>query len=359
MYLVGNGGPLRALKAGVTGAGTPALSLTGTSKDTFPYTSGSPVVTSDGTTSGSALVWAVWSSGPSGDNATLRAYNPVPDANGTLQLVWSAPIGTAVKFTTPATDGNRIYVGTRDGRLLAFGRPAQTSLNGQPVEFGNTAVGGTASGTATLTASSAVTVTGVTAGSPFGVTAPTLPLALTAGQQLALPVSFAPTAAGALSGQLTVTTTAGSFLLSLHGVGTKPGLAAFPGAAAFTDQPSGTNATVNVQVTNTGTAAETIGAATLPAAPFTVTGVPAAGTAVAPGSSFVASVTYAPTAAGTDTGALTVTSTSGTLTVPISGTATAGQGHLTFSPPSLSFGNVAVGAPRPRASTSPTPGTCR
>ncbi|MDH6122255.1 hypothetical protein ABH930_006514 [Kitasatospora sp. GAS204A] len=343
VYLVGNGGPLRALKAGVTGAGTPALSLTGTSKDTFPYTSGSPVVTSDGTTSGSALVWAVWSSGPSGDNATLRAYNPVPDANGTLQLVWSAPIGTAVKFTTPATDGNRIYVGTRDGRLLAFGRPAQTSLNGQPVEFGNTAVGGTASGTATLTASSAVTVTGVTAGSPFGVTAPTLPLALTAGQQLALPVSFAPTAAGALSGQLTVTTTAGSFLLSLHGVGTKPGLAAFPGAAAFTDQPSGTNATVNVQVTNTGTAAETIGAATLPAAPFTVTGVPAAGTAVAPGSSFVASVTYAPTAAGTDTGALTVTSTSGTLTVPISGTATAGQGHLTFSPPSLSFGNVAVG----------------
>ncbi|MBB4921489.1 choice-of-anchor D domain-containing protein [Kitasatospora kifunensis] len=344
VYLVGNGGPLRALKAGVTGSGTPALSLTGTSKDTFPYTSGSPVVTSDGTTSGSALVWVVWSSGPSGENATLRAYNPIPDANGTLSLVWSAPIGTAVKFATPATDGNRVYVGTRDGRLIAFGRPAQTSLNGQPVDFGSVAVGSTGSGTATLTASSAVTVTAISGSSPFGTAPPIVPVTLAAGQQLAVPVSFAPTAAGAVSGQLTVTTTAGSFLLSLHGVGTKPGLAASPGTAAFTDQPSGTNATLNVQVTNTGTAAETISASTLPGAPFTVTGVPANGTAVAPGSSFVASVTYAPTAAGNSTDALTVTSTSGTLTVPITGSATAGQGHLTFSPPSLSFGSVAVGS---------------
>lgn len=344
VYLVGNGGPLRALKAGVTGGGLPALSLTGTSKDTFPYTSGSPVVTSDGTTSGSALVWVVWSGGPTGGGATLRAYNPIPDANGSLAMVWSAPIGTASKFVIPATDGNRVYVGTRDGKVIAFGRPAQTALNGQPVDFGNVAVGATGTGTATLTASAPVTVTGLSAGSPFAVTAPTLPVSLTAGQQLAIPVSFTPSAAGGASGQLTVTTSTGSFLLSLHGNGTKPGLAASPGTVAFASLPSGTNATLNVQVTNTGTAAETVGATTAPAAPFSATGLPAAGTSVAPGGSFVASVTYTPTAAGTDSSSITVTSTSGTLTIPITGTATAGAGHLTFSPPTLSFGNVAVGS---------------
>lgn len=343
VYVVGNGGPLRALKAGVTGAGLPALSLTGTSKDTFNYTSGSPVVTSNGTTSGSALVWVVWSSGPSGGNAVLRAYNPIPDANGILALVWSAPIGTASKFVVPATDGNRVYVGTRDGKVLAFGRPAQTALNGQPVDFGSVAVGSTGTGTATLTASSSVTITGITTGSPFATTAPTLPVTLTAGQQLAVPVSFTPSAAGGSSGQLTVTTSTGSFLLSLHGIGTKPGLGAAPATLTFNSQPSGTTATLNVQITNTGTAAETIGASTGPTAPFTVTGLPANGTSVPAGGSFVASVTYAPTAAGTNTSSITVTSTSGTLTIPINGTATAGSGHLTFTPPTVSFGNVAVG----------------
>ena len=41
------------------------------------------------------------------------------------------------------------------------------------------------------------------------------------------------------------------------------------------------------------------------------------------------SVTYAPTTTGQDTGSFTVTSTHGTLTVPLTGTAETGQG---FSP---------------------------
>ena len=39
----------------------------------------------------------------------------------TLTPLWSAPIGTASKFTVPATDDGRVYVGTRDGHLLGFG----------------------------------------------------------------------------------------------------------------------------------------------------------------------------------------------------------------------------------------------
>jgi HYDIN/CFA65/VesB-like, Ig-like domain/Bacterial lectin/Abnormal spindle-like microcephaly-assoc'd, ASPM-SPD-2-Hydin/PQQ-like domain len=343
VYLVGNGGPLRALKYGVTGAGVPALSPAGTSKDTFPYTSGSPIVTSDGTSLGSAVVWTVWSSGPSGGSAQLRAYDAEPDASGSLPLLWSAPIGTASKFTVPATDGNRVYVGTRDGKVLAFGRPAQTAVTGSPVDFGNVNVGGTGSATATLTANRQVTVSAISASAPFSVTPPALPLPLAAGAQLSVPVSFAPTTAGAVSGTLTVTTSSGTVLLGLHGIGTQPGLAASPSSLSFGDRPTTTTATLNVQVTNTGTGPETISGSTVPSAPFTATGLPAGGTVVPSGGSFMVSVSYAPTTAGSDSSSLTVTSTSGTLTIPVTGTAVTGQGHLTFSPPMLDFGNVAVG----------------
>ena len=84
VYLIGNGGPLRALKYGVTGAGLPALTAVGASSATFGYTSGSPVVTSDGTTSGSAVVWVETADGPTGANGLLRAYNPIPDSDGVL-----------------------------------------------------------------------------------------------------------------------------------------------------------------------------------------------------------------------------------------------------------------------------------
>jgi hypothetical protein len=99
-------------------------------------------------------------------------------------------------------------------------------------------------------------------------------------------------------------------------------------------------------VTNTGVAPEVIKSSVSPAAPFTATGVPAAGYSVAPGGSFVVTVTYAPTVAETSTSSLSVTSTSGTLTIPISGVSITGQGTLVFSPPTLDFGSVPLGSSR-------------
>lgn len=109
--------PLRALKYSVNSAGTPVLTNAGTSAENFGYGSSSPVITSNGTTPGSALVWTVQKS----DSASaLRVYDPVP-VNGTLHLRRSFPIETASKWSLPATDGGRVYVGTRDGHLVAFG----------------------------------------------------------------------------------------------------------------------------------------------------------------------------------------------------------------------------------------------
>nr|WTB34936.1 PQQ-binding-like beta-propeller repeat protein [Streptomyces sp. NBC_00830] len=60
-----------------------------------------------------------------------------------LVWAWSAPVGTVSKFSVPATDGGRVYVGTRNGYVLAFGRPSNSALTGNAVAIGKVPVGST------------------------------------------------------------------------------------------------------------------------------------------------------------------------------------------------------------------------
>ncbi|MGW3174371.1 outer membrane protein assembly factor BamB family protein [Streptomyces sp. NPDC001153] len=118
--------PLRALKFGVNSSGIPTLTSVGTSNEGFGYGSGSPVVTSNGTSPGSALVWAVWSGSGSSTGGALRVYDAVP-VNGVMHLRRSFPIGTTYGFVVPATYNGRVYVGTGDGHLVAFGTAGAAS----------------------------------------------------------------------------------------------------------------------------------------------------------------------------------------------------------------------------------------
>ncbi|GAA1527679.1 hypothetical protein GCM10009827_050930 [Dactylosporangium maewongense] len=342
VYQVENQGFLRAFKYGVNGAGLPVLTSAGTSASTFGYTSGSPVVTSTGTTSGSAVVWAVYSDGSSGANGQLRAYDALP-VNGRLNLRYSAPIGVATKFVTPATDGGRVFVGTRDGHLIGFGRPTTAALTSGPTDFGSVEVGSTATATVTVTATRAVSITAIATAAPFAATVPTLPVNLTTGQTLAVPVRFTPTATGGVNGSLTFTTSAGTVPFDLHGVGTRTGLGATPSTLSFGTVPTGANKTLGVSVTNTGTSAVTITGFTPPAAPFTATGVPATGTTLAAGASVSVSVRYAPVASGAASSTFIVTSSAGSVTVPVTGTAVTGAPQLTITPNPVQFGQVPVG----------------
>jgi hypothetical protein len=114
-------GNLLVYKYGLDSTGTPTITLAAKSSDSFPFGSGSPVVTSNGTTSGSALVWTIWRSDqPPTKPSELRAYDPIP-VNGRPVLHWSAPIGTATKFSVPTIDSGRAYVGTNSGVVIAFG----------------------------------------------------------------------------------------------------------------------------------------------------------------------------------------------------------------------------------------------
>jgi hypothetical protein len=78
------------------------------------------MVTSAGSTAGSALVWVEYATGGNSSGAELRAYDAVPVA-GVLNERWHASIGKMSSFASPGIAGGRVYVGTLDGRVLAFG----------------------------------------------------------------------------------------------------------------------------------------------------------------------------------------------------------------------------------------------
>jgi outer membrane protein assembly factor BamB len=115
---------LRYFKYEVNGAGEPALSLAATSSDNFAFGSGAPIVTSNGATSGTGILWITWCSNQFSNckEAKLRAYNPVP-VGGVPQVLWEAPIGQASKFSRPDASNGHIYVGNHEGDIYGFARP--------------------------------------------------------------------------------------------------------------------------------------------------------------------------------------------------------------------------------------------
>lgn len=111
---------LETLKYHTGPGGEPLLSLVGAAEH-LESGSGSPIVTSNGTETGSAIVWiSRCANPPECEGSTLDAYDAIP-ANGKSQLLWSAEIGIAGRFSHPDASDGRIYVGTNDGHVLAFG----------------------------------------------------------------------------------------------------------------------------------------------------------------------------------------------------------------------------------------------
>ncbi len=344
VYTVENSGNLRALRYTVDANGRPTLALAGTSAGTFGYTSGSPTVTSTGTSTGSALVWVIYSTGPTGAGGELRAYDAVP-SSGLLRLRYAAPIGTAAKFARVATENGRAYVGTRDGHVLGFGRPTTASMTGSPLtDFGSAALGTPVSRTVTVTAARPLTITGVTADSPFTAAVPALPRTLTTGQQISVPVTYVPDAPGVQSGNLTFNTSAGVANFDLEGRGTRPGLGADPGALNFGTVATGATRTLTVAVTNTGSTPVTITGYTAPHGAYSTEVPPAVGSVLDPASTTSVSIRYTPTVAGPDNQSLTVASSQGSVQIPLLAQAVTGVAHLSVSPNPLNVGAVPVGA---------------
>jgi outer membrane protein assembly factor BamB len=392
------GGFLRALSYGLNGKGQPALSSVATSSESFGYTSGSPLVTSNGTSTGSAVVWVEYSDGPNGGRGQLRAYSATPSGE-TLPLLYSHSIGTASKFAVPTAAEGRVYVGTRSGRLLAFGVTGAAPSQAAPVELGAVPVGSSASSSVTVTANRPVTVTGpvstsgeqggagagapaaepeegeegegesatsaaraasssLTAGPhripPSGNTSlagdvitveqPPLGTAIDAGAALHLRVTFKPAHAGPVVGQLHIHTSAGTLDVAISGYGTARGLVLSAPPLAFrTIETRAGGKTLSVTLANSWDRPETLTGYRLPSGPFAVSGLPAPGTVLAPRRAVTVSVLFDPTHAGGYRTQLTLDIDGHATTIPITGKALTGAAHLTVSSRALDAGSVRIG----------------
>lgn len=347
VYITTSGGPLDVYKYGLSGTGQPSLSLTGSTPDTFGWGSGPAVITSDGTTSGSALVWVIWSANRAGDGGELRAYNPIP-VNGVPQLVWSAPIGSATNYSNPGVGAGRLYVGTRDGHVLAFGSPVSAPLSGSALSFPTTTIGNASELTLTLTANQDVTVQSVSSSSSQfepGTPSQKLPAALSPGDTLSVPVTFAPSDYGTIGGEINVTLSDGATVpFSLTGTGqTATGLLTVnQSLVSLGGTTVGSELTGSVTVSNDGATPVQISAIHPPDPPFSATGLPSVGDSIPSGGSVTVTLAFDPTATGSFNSTLEIDSSGGNCMVGVSGSAGA-PGHLQITSESNDFGAVTVG----------------
>lgn len=114
-------GELQFFKYSVNNANEPRLSLVAVSPEPFWFGSGSPIVTSNGTKPGSAIVWITRCQAPESSctQAELLAYAAVP-SSGAPSLLWRESIGYGPKFMHPAAHEGHIYVGTRGEQVIGF-----------------------------------------------------------------------------------------------------------------------------------------------------------------------------------------------------------------------------------------------
>jgi hypothetical protein len=132
--------------------------------------------------------------------------------------------------------------------------------------------------------------------------------------------------------------------ISLFGTAIPPTLVLSPVVLDFGAILVGASATLPVQVTNGSSSPATLGSITT-TGDYTVTGnCPAQGSQLSPGASCTLQITFAPTQAGTRTGAVSIASSLTALPLTINLTGSGAQSHLQITPTSLTFGSVTVGS---------------
>lgn len=235
----------------------------------------------------------------SGSNCTAQLiFTPsISGSNAALLTVSSSTTG--VKPVTIALSGTGI---------------AAAGLNVNPAQLSFTeAVIGQASAAQTVTISNTANTaaTGLTLAisSSFSVTQNSCRASLAVGASCTVDVAFTPQANGAVAGTLIVDSTSLSAAeVKLTGIGGLAGVIQFqPASINFPDTGVGTTSDAQT-VTLTNTSAVILTALTLTISPGFQMASNTCGTELAPGSSCTASLAFAPTSAGSQTGSLTVAS---------------------------------------------------
>jgi len=237
------------------------------------------------------------------------------------------------------------------------GRKHQSQPTG--VDFGDVTVGTSSTQTVVVTNSghsnatiSAATVTG----SGFNYMGPALPVTLSRGQSVNLTISFAPSAAGVSSGNLSLSTSGNvspnSVPLTGTGVQSQQTLllTVSPQSVSFGNVPVGGNGSQTVSLLNTGNGPVNVSQATMAGNGFGMSGL-AVPMTLGPGQSTAFTVSFAPAGAGSASGNISVVSNAANSvsTVALSGMGV--QPQISAAPGSVSFGTVTVGQSSSQAVT--------
>lgn len=172
-------------------------------------------------------------------------------------------------------------------------------------------------------------ITSVTeSGTGFLVSGISTPVPVAPGSNARFTVGFLPKFAGSASGSVSVKSTASdsqlTIMLSGTGVGSSKQLTATPASISFGSVNVSGSATQQITLKNMGNSNIGISSDTVQGSGLHITGV-AGNTSLTPGQTAAISVEFAPTAAGSVTGSVTITSNAsdGTVTVPVTGTGVA------------------------------------
>jgi hypothetical protein len=250
-----------------------------------------------------------------------------PGKQVTLKVIFAPTVmGTAagsVTITSNASNPNLAVA------LSGVGMTPQISAVPSSVAFGSVPVG--VSNTQTLTlkdsgnANLIVSQTTVT-GTGFSISGPALPATVTPGNSIALTVRFSPGIVGTASGTVGIADNATPLSVPITGTGISQSLSlsANPSALAFGNVSPGSSSKQAVTLTNIGNSSISLSKLTLAGNYFSL-GSLALPVTLAAGQSSGFTVTFAPTATGTFSGSVSVTSTAANspLFIALSGTGAA------------------------------------
>jgi hypothetical protein len=255
-----------------------------------------------------------------------------------------------VTFTSDATSGTSTV--SLSGTATTAG---QLAASPGAISFGSVGVGTVKTQLLTLTntGGNPVIISSMTStDAPVTITGPTMPATVAVGASVDITVRWAPTTAGALSAGLAIINDGATspFAIAVSGTGVAPSLSASPTSFSFGSINTGSTATNTLTLTNNGTVSVTVSSVTATGAAFTVTGFTLPAT-LAAGQSVAGTVSFKPTAAGSATGSVAVSSNASPLNIPLSGSGVAVAPVAAITPTSVAFGNVKTGTTQSRAVT--------
>ncbi len=263
---------------------------------------------------------------PSASCVLFVSFNPQPLASN--QTAPSTRI-SALEITSDATTALDFI------SLIGDALPAPLTLTPVSLNFGSVELGTTATLPLQLTntASTPLTFSGISAGNPNYTATGDCPApgsTLPATSSCTLQVSFTPTKTGPVPGNLTISTSSPSLSLAatLTGTGIQSNLTATPASLNFNGIAVGASTNLTLTFTNSGTAAITNLAFSLPG-DYAITS-PCPLTILPPNQSCTLTVTFTPLTVGPDNSTLTISSSNpnSPFLIPTSGTGLSGGSFL-------------------------------